>query len=124
MNMKIPIIALAVTPLFVSCKPDPTPSGGPDSIPPPAEQPVDPPTEPETDPDPETPTPEAALNPSLPDSYLGLEQKVAGDTADQAGVKWRVIEIDGQPLPATMDYRPDRLNFAIKDGKVIRVTQG
>lgn len=66
----------------------------------------------------------ATPDPKKPESYLGLDEKAAGAMADKAGVKWRVVEVDGQSRPVTMDHRPDRMNFAIKDGKVIRVTQG
>jgi hypothetical protein len=79
---------------------------------------------PESKPEPEAPPAAAAPAPSKPDSYLGLAEKAAGEMADKAGLKWRVIEVDGESRPVTMDHRPDRLNFAIKDGKVIRVTQG
>jgi hypothetical protein len=44
--------------------------------------------------------------------------------ADKARIMWRVVEEDGEKKPVTMDHRPDRLNFTIKDGKVIRVTLG
>lgn len=82
-------------------------------------------SKPTAQPAPAAPPPVAAApDPGKPDSYLGLDEKSAGEMADKAGIKWRVVEIDGQPRPATMDYRPDRLNFALKDGKVIRVTKG
>ena len=99
------VLALALS--VVACKPDSNPAPKP-------ETPVPPPTE----------SAATAGDPEKPDSYIGLEEKAAGDMADKAGIKWRIIEVDGKPRPATMDYRPDRLNFAIKDGKVIRVTQG
>lgn len=79
---------------------------------------------PESAPEPENPPAAAAPDPSKPESYLGLDEQSAGAAADKAGLPWRVIEVDGESRPATMDYRPDRLNFAIKDGKVIRVTNG
>ena len=36
----------------------------------------------------------------------------------------RIIEKDGQQLPTTMDYRPDRISFVLKGGKVVRATCG
>jgi hypothetical protein len=33
----------------------------------------------------------------------------------------RVVEQDGNPLPVTMDYRPDRINVATSDGIITRV---
>lgn len=79
---------------------------------------------PESKPEPTPPPAATAQDPSKPDSYLGLDEAAAGKMADKAGVKWRVIEVDGQSRPVTMDYQPERLNFALKNGKVIRVTQG
>jgi hypothetical protein len=35
-----------------------------------------------------------------------------------------VIEEDGKGRAVTMDFRPDRLNFAVAAGKIIRVTKG
>ncbi len=64
------------------------------------------------------------LDPAMPESYIGLPEKDAASMAEKAGVGWRVIEVDGQPRPATKDYRPDRLNFALEKGKVIRATRG
>ena len=111
MNIDVPLarLALSLALSLAACKPEtnPNPAPKPETpVPPPAESAA-------TTPDPEK-----------PDSYIGLDEKAAGDRADKANIKWRVTEVDGQPRPATMDYRPDRLNFAIKDGKVIRVTQG
>lgn len=37
---------------------------------------------------------------------------------EAAGYTWRIVEIDGQPQPATMDYRIDRLNLATQGGLV------
>ncbi len=55
------------------------------------------------------------------DDYIGLTEQEALDKAQQEGVAARVIERDGQPLPATMDYRIGRHNFSVKDGKVYEV---
>lgn len=107
MKIRIPLSCLAAGLSLAACKPESNPAPKPEAaVPAPAESTA------------------AAADPEKPDSYIGLDEKAAGDRADKANIKWRVTEVDGQPRPATMDYRPDRLNFAIKDGKVIRVTQG
>jgi hypothetical protein len=67
---------------------------------------------------------EPKLDPAMPESYIRLPEKDAASMAEKAGVAWRIIEVDGQPRPATKDHRPDRLNFALEKGKVIRVTRG
>ncbi len=59
-----------------------------------------------------------------PESLIGADVKTAGEAADRANIRWRIIEEDGQPRPATMDYRPDRLNFTVEKGKIIRVNKG
>ncbi len=58
------------------------------------------------------------------DAYVGLEEAAAGEAADAAGVPWRVIERDGEPLAATQDYNAERVNFVVEDGVVVSVTNG
>jgi len=57
-------------------------------------------------------------------SYVGMTLEAAKARADKAGIPSRVVEEDGQSKPVTMDHRPERLNFAVKAGKIIRVTKG
>lgn len=71
-------------------------------------------------PPPSAPEPDA----TQPETLVGVDVKKAGEAADRADIRWRIVEEDGKPRPATMDYRPDRLNFIVKDGKVIRVNKG
>ena len=107
MKIHVPLACLVAAVSLSACKPESNPAPKPESpVPPPAESAA------------------ASPDPKKPESYIGLNEKAAGAMADKADVKWRIIEVDGKPRPATMDYRQDRLNFAIKDGKVIRVTQG
>ncbi len=81
-----------------------------------------------SEPPPET-TPAAgetasADDPADPDSYVGMTLPAASARAEKAEIQWRVIEEDGKPRAVTMDHRPDRLNFAVAEGKIIRVTKG
>lgn len=57
-------------------------------------------------------------------SFIGLTLKEAQELAQSNKLPSRVIEIDGNPQGVTADYRPERLNFSIKNGKIIRVTKG
>ena len=76
------------------------------------------------------PQPEKEKEPAKPDdpadaaSYVGMTLEAAKARADKAGIPNRVVEEDGQSKPVTMDHRPERLNFAVKAGKIIRVTKG
>ncbi len=63
-------------------------------------------------------------NPANADSYIGMTLADASARADKAKIAWRVIEEDGQFRPVTMDHRPDRINFVVAGGKIIRVTKG
>ena len=56
--------------------------------------------------------------------YLGLSEGVALEKARSAGVRARIISREGRPLRVTKDYRPDRLNFTISGGKVVRMQKG
>lgn len=57
-------------------------------------------------------------------SYLGLDQDAATTKADALGLRWRIVRIDDRRAKVTKDYRPERLNFEIEDGQVLRVTKG
>ncbi len=65
----------------------------------------------------------AAESPEL-EPYLGLTEEEAGGLADEEGRPWRVVEVDGQPRPITLDLNPDRVNFVITGGVVTGVTTG
>ncbi len=56
--------------------------------------------------------------------FEGLSLEAAKAKAEQAKLRWRVTRIDGKSRPVTKDYRPQRLNFEITQGKVSRVTKG
>lgn len=53
--------------------------------------------------------------------YVGLSEQEALDKAAREETPARVIERDGQALPATMDFRHGRHNFSVQDGVVYHV---
>ncbi len=57
-------------------------------------------------------------------SFIGLTTTAAQALASSKDLPSRIIEIDGIPQIVTEDFRPERFNFTIRDGKVIRVTKG
>lgn len=56
--------------------------------------------------------------------YVGLSREGAIARARSRGTDWRVVNEDGSSRPATGDYRPERLNFTVRDGIVVDVTTG
>lgn len=68
--------------------------------------------------------PAAPADPADANSYVGMNLEEGSARADKAEIRWRIVEEDGKPRPVTMDYRPDRLNFAVEKGKIIRVNKG
>ena len=61
----------------------------------------------------------------VPGLRLAAEELLVGQTesaAEQAataeGWGFRVVRRNGEDLPMTMDYRPDRVNVAVEDGVV------
>ena len=52
---------------------------------------------------------------------VGLSEADAKARAKQDGCTVRVVERDGEPLPATMDFNPKRVNVAVTDGKVTAI---
>ena len=56
------------------------------------------------------------------DALVGKTEADAAALLD--GCLWRVLERDGKSLPGTMDYRQERRDLGIRDGKVIWVRRG
>ncbi|MBR7915497.1 hypothetical protein KDX16_06555 [Burkholderia vietnamiensis] len=53
------------------------------------------------------------------DALIGKTEADAAALLD--GCLWRVLERDGRSLPGTMDYRAERRDLGVRDGKVIWV---
>ena len=75
--------------------------------------------------------PEAVARFAQPDSpavfgrsLVGMKVARARNAAEEAGYAFRVVSVDGENRPVTMDYRPDRLNATVVDGRVTEVTVG
>ena len=58
------------------------------------------------------------------DKVVGLTAAEAEKALSGAGLIYRVVSEDGQPKPATMDFRVDRVNVALVDGEVESATVG
>lgn len=67
---------------------------------------------------------EAAKNQPVADSVVGMTEEEAEATVTDAGLVFRVVSVDGQPNLGTADYRTDRVNVEIVDGKVTEATIG
>ncbi len=61
---------------------------------------------------------------ALAAEVVGLGEDDAVAAIEAAGLVARVIERDGESLPATMDYREDRVNLSVTDGTVTAATVG
>jgi heat shock protein HslJ len=57
-------------------------------------------------------------------TLLGQRREEAKAAAIAAGYEYRVISVDGDNRAVTLDYRPDRVNASIVDGRVTRVSVG
>lgn len=68
--------------------------------------------------------PDEQATQAVADSVVGKSAADAEKAVTAAGLTYRVISEDGKSLPATMDYRPDRVNVALVDDKVESVTVG
>jgi hypothetical protein len=60
--------------------------------------------------------------PATSSDYIGMNETEAAALAKERNVLFRVVERDGQPLPATMDWRPGRINASVSDGIVTGYT--
>lgn len=63
---------------------------------------------------------------SVPDliPWLGLDEAAAQAAAAEAGRPLRVVQRDDEHLPATMDYRADRINVRLRAGVVVEADKG
>ena len=52
--------------------------------------------------------------------YVGMTIEQAKAKAQAAATSFRVVMENGVALPATMDYRPGRINAAVQNGIVVR----
>lgn len=66
----------------------------------------------------------AAIDASKPESLVGLPLADVEAACKAAGIRCRVVELDGQSLPFTMDYNINRLNFKVAGGKITAVSKG
>jgi hypothetical protein len=57
------------------------------------------------------------------DKIIGLDVDQARYILQQHGMWLRVMQKDGEHLMGTCDFRSDRLNVAVEDGKVIGLLQ-
>jgi hypothetical protein len=64
----------------------------------------------------EEPTPDAAA-----DLVVGLSEEDAAIAAEACGWILRVVRIDGEDQPVTLDLRPNRVNVEVTDGEVTAV---
>lgn len=76
------------------------------------------------------PTPEAppviekGENAASDEAFIGRTAEAAAALAKEQGLLSRVVSVDGQLRPTTKDYRPERVNFEIEKGKVVKVSRG
>lgn len=54
-------------------------------------------------------------------NLVGMTVSDARNVLKQRGLALRVTVEDGSPYMLTMDYRRDRVNVEVKDGKVVRI---
>ncbi len=66
----------------------------------------------------------AEIDVTKPDTLIGQPLEKVQAACDAAEVAHRVVEVDGVSRPVTRDYRRERLNFKVADGKITAVTKG
>lgn len=93
-------------------------------LPPPSHAPSLPPGHAQATPTPSPRPAEATPTPFRPENLIGLPEAEAMDLSRESGLACRVVERDGVALPVTMDYNETRLNLAVRNGRVMRVTRG
>lgn len=64
------------------------------------------------------------IRPITEREWLGLTLNEANQRAEIIGYTTRVVEQDGNSLMLTMDFKSNRLNLRLKDGKIIGLYTG
>ncbi len=77
-----------------------------------------------TSPDASDAPPAKGETPEADKAFIGLTEAEGAALAKERKLSSRVISIDGKPRPATMDYRIDRVNFEIEQGRIAKVSRG
>ena len=57
-------------------------------------------------------------------SLTGLTEEEATEKLKEMGLTSRICSLEGEPMVGTRDYRTDRLNFWIVDGKISKIEIG
>ncbi|MEM9080607.1 MAG: hypothetical protein AAGC74_07955 [Verrucomicrobiota bacterium] len=68
----------------------------------------------------EVPEPVSELRPE----FMGLSHSEAVALAERLEVNYRIVRVDDEYFPVTKDYRPERFNLEIDEGRVTKVTKG
>jgi len=103
-------LALATSVILTGCAPS-SPAGPSPSLSSPAEDPMD-------------MDAIAAKTLEFAETLFGMAEAYAIEQIEAAGYEWRVVKRDLEEFPATMDYRPNRINLTIKEGIVYEVSVG
>lgn len=61
---------------------------------------------------------------SRADQLIGLSERAGELCAEVNGWGYRVVQRDGEDFAVTMDYRSNRINVKVRDGKIFEVTVG
>ena len=56
--------------------------------------------------------------------FVGLSEAAGASLARRRKLRHRVVSVDGELRPTTRDYRPDRVNFKLEGGKIVKVSRG
>lgn len=91
----------------VSCQPKAEESAAGDPAPPAAEE-----------------KPATVLDPAKPETLVGSPLEKVEAACEKAEVPYRVVMVNGEGRPITMDMRPERLNLTVEDGVVTKITNG
>ena len=75
-------------------------------------------------PAPQSPPTDKAKAGESDNDFLGLSQEAGEKLAERRRIAHRVVSVDGESRPVTMDFREDRVNFEIEVGKIGRVKRG
>jgi len=70
------------------------------------------------------PVVEKGGSPEADGDFVGLSEAAGTSLAEKRELRHRVVSVDGELRSTTRDYRPDRVNFELEGGKIVKVSRG
>lgn len=56
--------------------------------------------------------------------FIGLKEQAGASLAKKRNLEFRIVAVDGEMRPVTLDYRLDRISVELEKGLIVKVSRG